>query len=185
MHQSSLLYDPRQTYSSTQQDAVKASLERRERLKAAALVAATTPTPRPVITIEDIESKPNYRCMWFYDLVFETQRKLPEILAAPLMNKQIRIIDIQRAVSSFYGVSVLELVSARRTALVVHPRQVAVYLAKEITALSLPQIGRLFGGRDHTTIMHSHKLITLKAAADPRLRRDLELIALSLGANLD
>ena len=69
--------------------------------------------------------------------------------------KRVRIEDIQRVVSRHYNVSRQELVSDRRTRVIVKPRQIAMYLAKTMTPRSFPEIGRRFGGRDHTTVLHA------------------------------
>ncbi len=80
-------------------------------------------------------------------------------LIRPGDHKRVRIEDIQRIVARHYNVSRGDLLSARRTANVVRPRQVAMYLAKTMTLRSLPEIGRRFGGRDHTTVLHAVRKI--------------------------
>lgn len=78
------------------------------------------------------------------------------------VEREISCADIKRAIASHFEVSVRDLISARRTANVILPRQIGIYLAKELTLLSLPQIGRNFGGRDHTTVLHAiHKIAAL------------------------
>lgn len=78
------------------------------------------------------------------------------------VEREISCTDIKRAIASHFEVSVRDLISARRTANVILPRQIGIYLAKELTLLSLPQIGRNFGGRDHTTVLHAiHKIAAL------------------------
>ena len=73
--------------------------------------------------------------------------------------KRVRIEDIQRIVARHYNVSKTELLSNRRTRTIVKPRQVAMYLSKVMTPRSLPEIGRRFGGRDHTTVLHAVRKI--------------------------
>ncbi len=73
--------------------------------------------------------------------------------------QRVKIEDIQRIVARHYNVSRGDLLSSRRTANVVRPRQVAMYLAKTLTLRSLPEIGRRFGGRDHTTVLHAVRKI--------------------------
>jgi chromosomal replication initiator protein len=68
------------------------------------------------------------------------------------------------------------MTSARRARLVARPRQVAMYLAKQLTSRSLPEIGRKFGGRDHTTVMHAVRKIEELKAADRTLAEDIELL---------
>jgi chromosomal replication initiator protein len=90
--------------------------------------------------------------------------------------KRIRIEDIQRIVARHFNVSRTELVSARRTRTVVKPRQVAMYLAKIMTPRSLPEIGRRFGNRDHTTVLHAVRKVEGLAKEDTKLEQELELL---------
>ena len=90
--------------------------------------------------------------------------------------KRIRIEEIQKLVATHYNVSRADLLSARRTAAVVRPRQIAMYLAKTLTLRSLPEIGRRFGGRDHTTVLHAVRKIDGLAAKDASLAEVLELL---------
>ena len=76
------------------------------------------------------------------------------------------VADIQAAACAFFDVSLDELLSARRTARVAWPRQVAMYLTRELTSESLPAIGRHFGGRDHTTVLHAWRRTSARLAAD-------------------
>lgn len=84
---------------------------------------------------------------------------------------------IQRVVARHYGVTLVDLLSARRTKQVAFARQVAVYLVRQHTLLSLPTIGRLFGNRDHTTILHATRKIRVLRERDPRLRGTLDALA--------
>ena len=88
----------------------------------------------------------------------------------------LSIEDIQRVVSRHYNVSRQELVSDRRTRVIVKPRQIAMYLAKIMTPRSLPEIGRRFGGRDHSTVLHAIRKIDELAKQDDKLARELELL---------
>jgi chromosomal replication initiator protein len=90
--------------------------------------------------------------------------------------KRVKIEDIQKLVASHYSVSRADILSSRRTATVVKPRQVAMYLSKALTLRSLPEIGRRFGGRDHTTVLHAVRKIEGLSAADATLREELELL---------
>lgn len=90
--------------------------------------------------------------------------------------KRVRIEDIQRVVSRHYNVSKTDLLSNRRTRTIVKPRQIAMYLAKVMTPRSLPEIGRRFGGRDHTTVLHAVRKIEDLATADTTLAQELELL---------
>ncbi len=96
----------------------------------------------------------------------------------------ITIDHIQREVCEAFGLTVTELCSQRRTQEVVHPRQIAMYLCRELTDLSLPRIGEHFGGRDHTTVLYAVNKITQKLREDRteyNLVRDL-LARLKRGA---
>ncbi len=90
--------------------------------------------------------------------------------------KRVRIEDIQRVVARHYNVSKTELLSNRRTRTIVKPRQVAMYLSKVMTPRSLPEIGRRFGGRDHTTVLHAVRKIEDLSGADNTLAQELELL---------
>ncbi len=92
-------------------------------------------------------------------MTVEMVEKKIQDLIRPQEPKRIKIEDIQRVVARQYNVSRSDLLSARRTANVVRPRQVAMYLAKVLTLRSLPEIGRRFGGRDHTTVLHAVRKI--------------------------
>ena len=82
---------------------------------------------------------------------------LKDLLA--LQNRQISVENIQRTVAEYYKIKVSDLLSKRRTRSVARPRQVAMALSKELTNHSLPEIGELFGGRDHTTVLHACRKI--------------------------
>jgi chromosomal replication initiator protein len=95
-------------------------------------------------------------------------------LIRPAEPKRVRIEDIQRVVARTYNVSRADLLSSRRTANVVRPRQVAMYLAKILTLRSLPEIGRRFGGRDHTTVLHAVRKIEALAGNDTAFAEEIE-----------
>jgi chromosomal replication initiator protein len=95
-------------------------------------------------------------------------------LIRPQEPKRIKIEDIQRVVARQYNVSRSDLLSSRRTANVVRPRQVAMYLAKTLTLRSLPEIGRRFGGRDHTTVLHAVRKIEALVTKDVALSEEVE-----------
>ena len=101
-----------------------------------------------------------------------------EILADLLRasNRLISIEDIQRRVSSHYNIRTNDMFSNRRAAAIARPRQIAMYLAKDLTSLSYPAIGRSFGGRDHTTVMHAVKKIEQLIAEDSHLSQDIDLL---------
>ena len=92
-----------------------------------------------------------------------------------LLNLQARLVtieNIQKTVADYFKVRMSELLSERRSRSVARPRQVAMALAKELTAHSLPEIGSAFGGRDHTTVMHACKRIKALQESEPRVRED-------------
>jgi chromosomal replication initiator protein len=95
-------------------------------------------------------------------------------LVRPQEPRRVKIEDIQRVVARQYNVSRSDLLSSRRTANVVRPRQVAMYLAKTLTLRSLPEIGRRFGGRDHTTVLHAVRKIELLQTNDTSLAGEIE-----------
>jgi chromosomal replication initiator protein len=97
-------------------------------------------------------------------------------LIRPQEPKKVKIEDIQRIVARHYNVSRGDLLSSRRTANVVRPRQVAMYLAKTLTLRSLPEIGRRFGGRDHTTVLHAVRKIETLVGADTALAEEIEAL---------
>jgi chromosomal replication initiator protein len=97
-------------------------------------------------------------------------------LIRPAEPKRVRIEDIQRVVARQYNVSRADLLSSRRTANVVRPRQVAMYLAKVLTLRSLPEIGRRFGGRDHTTVLHAVRKIETLAGNDSAVADEIETL---------
>jgi chromosomal replication initiator protein len=90
--------------------------------------------------------------------------------------KRVKIDDIQKLVASHYNISRADILSSRRTANVVRPRQIAMYLSKVLTLRSLPEIGRRFGGRDHTTVLHAVRKVEDLASKDKSLAEVIELL---------
>ncbi len=97
-------------------------------------------------------------------------------LVRPADPRRIRVEDILKVVSKHYGVTRADLLSSRRTANVVRPRQIAMYLAKVLTLRSLPEIGRRFGGRDHTTVLHAVRKIEGLVQGDKALSEEIEVL---------
>ena len=97
--------------------------------------------------------------------------------------KRVRIEDIQRIVARHYNVSRQELVSNRRTRVIVKPRQIAMYLSKTLTPRSFPEIGRRFGGRDHTTVLHAVRKIEDLVSEDTKLSHEIELLKRLINEN--
>jgi chromosomal replication initiator protein len=102
------------------------------------------------------------------------QEVLQDLLRAH--ERRITIEDIQKKVAEHYSLRMADMLSARRARAVARPRQVAMYLAKQLTPRSLPEIGRKFGGRDHTTVMHAIRRIEELRAVDGVLNEDIELL---------
>jgi chromosomal replication initiator protein len=90
--------------------------------------------------------------------------------------RRVKIDDIQKLVASHYNISRADILSSRRTANVVRPRQIAMYLSKVLTLRSLPEIGRRFGGRDHTTVLHAVRKIEELVSKDKSLAEVVDLL---------
>ncbi|MBP7650825.1 MAG: chromosomal replication initiator protein DnaA [Phenylobacterium sp.] len=90
--------------------------------------------------------------------------------------KRVTVDQIQKAVAEHYGLKQADMISERRARAVARPRQAAMWIAKQITTRSLPDIGRRFGGRDHTTVLHAVRRIEALKADDPVLARDLDTL---------
>jgi chromosomal replication initiator protein len=103
-----------------------------------------------------------------------TQDVLHDILRAN--DRRVTIEEIQKRVAEHYNIRLSEMYSARRARAVARPRQVAMYLAKQLTARSLPEIGRKFGGRDHTTVMHAVRKVDELRSTDRGFAEDIELL---------
>ncbi|PTN12915.1 chromosomal replication initiator protein DnaA [Nitrosomonas aestuarii] len=105
------------------------------------------------------------------DITLEiTKEALKDLLA--VQNRQISIENIQKTVADYYKIKVSEMYSKKRSRVIARPRQMAMAIAKELTTLSLPDIGEAFGGRDHTTVLHGHRKINELRASDPAINRD-------------
>jgi chromosomal replication initiator protein len=109
-------------------------------------------------------------------MTLETVERNMRDLIRPPEPKRVRIEDIQRLVARQYNVSRSDLLCSRRTANVVRPRQVAMYLAKILTLRSLPEIGRRFGGRDHTTVLHAVRKMDALIATDIALAEEIDVL---------
>lgn len=97
-----------------------------------------------------------------------------------IQNRQISVDNIQKTVAHFYKIKVADMYSKKRPASIAKPRQIAMYLAKELTQKSLPEIGELFGGRDHTTILHAVRKITAERLQDQELNNQLHILEQTL-----
>ncbi len=103
-----------------------------------------------------------------------TQDVLHDILRAN--DRKVTIEEIQKRVAEHFNIRLSEMYSARRARAVARPRQVAMYLSKQLTARSLPEIGRKFGGRDHTTVMHAVRKVDELRSLDSNFAEDIELL---------
>ena len=103
-----------------------------------------------------------------------TQDVLHDLLRAN--DRRVTIEEIQKRVAEHFNTRLADMHSARRARAVARPRQVAMYLAKQLTSRSLPEIGRKFGGRDHTTVMHAVRKVEELRSTDAGFNEDVELL---------
>ncbi len=97
-----------------------------------------------------------------------------------VQNRQISVENIQKTVADFFNIKIADMYSKRRPANIARPRQIAMYLAKELTQKSLPEIGELFGGRDHTTVLHAVRKIALDRTKNPECNHELHVLEQTL-----
>jgi chromosomal replication initiator protein len=97
-----------------------------------------------------------------------------------IQNRQISVENIQKTVADFYKIKVADMYSKKRPASIARPRQIAMYLAKDMTKKSLPEIGELFGGRDHTTVLHAVRKIGAERTTNPELNQQLHVLEQTL-----
>jgi chromosomal replication initiator protein len=97
-----------------------------------------------------------------------------------IQNRQISVENIQKTVADYYKIKVADMYSKKRPASIARPRQIAMYLAKELTQKSLPEIGELFGGRDHTTVLHAVRKITAERQQLTELNQQLHVLEQTL-----
>ncbi|MDP9107676.1 MAG: chromosomal replication initiator protein DnaA [Pseudomonadota bacterium] len=97
-----------------------------------------------------------------------------------VQNRQISVENIQKTVADFFNIKVADMYSKKRPANIARPRQIAMYLAKELTQKSLPEIGELFGGRDHTTVLHAVRKIGVDRSKSPECNHELHVLEQTL-----
>jgi chromosomal replication initiator protein len=97
-----------------------------------------------------------------------------------VQNRQISVENIQKTVADFFNIKVADMYSKKRPANIARPRQIAMYLAKELTQKSLPEIGELFGGRDHTTVLHAVRKIAADRSKSPECNHELHVLEQTL-----
>jgi len=107
-----------------------------------------------------------------------TREALKDLLT--VQNRQISVENIQKTCADFYNIKVADMYSKKRPANIARPRQIAMYLAKELTQKSLPEIGELFGGRDHTTVLHAVRKIADERTKDAQLNHELHVLEQTL-----
>jgi chromosomal replication initiator protein len=97
-----------------------------------------------------------------------------------VQNRQISVENIQKTVADFFNIKIADMYSKKRPANIARPRQIAMYLAKELTQKSLPEIGELFGGRDHTTVLHAVRKIAADRSKSPEVNHELHVLEQTL-----
>ena len=97
-----------------------------------------------------------------------------------IQNRQVGVENIQKTVADFYKIKIADMYSKKRPASIARPRQIAMYLAKEMTQKSLPEIGELFGGRDHTTVLHAVRKISGERQQNTELNQQLHVLEQTL-----
>lgn len=189
MH-TSAIHNPYSELTPSQYEAAKARRERLEKIASRALVAVVQVEVSQQAPKEDAEPQPTVSPL---DEWIERQKAIPLpkkpwfSIEAEIGEPEIvrpRIETIQRACAKYYGVSRSDIISARRTAAVVRPRQVGYYLSKVLTLKSLPEIGRRFGGRDHTSALSGIRKIERLRKTDQELEADLHAIAAAVGGSI-
>jgi len=113
------------------------------------------------------------------DITIDVVREaLKDLLS--VQNRQISVENIQKTVADFFNIKVADMYSKKRPANIARPRQIAMYLAKELTQKSLPEIGELFGGRDHTTVLHAVRKIAADRSKNPEINHELHVLEQTL-----
>jgi hypothetical protein len=161
----------------------RAAAERRERERKIAARAIThaasaqpvSPPPEAIKTWAERQKQIHAPVKTWFWIVDEIDPPLP---------LKLSIEEIQIAVARHCQVAHAELISARRHVAIVRPRQIAMFLARHMTLHSLPVIGRKFGNRDHTTVLHAVRKIEALRTDDPKLAGDLEAIGRALAAQV-
>jgi len=103
---------------------------------------------------------------------------LKDILVA--QSRQISIDNIQKTVADYYRIKIADMLSKRRTRNLTRPRQIAMTLARELTPMSLPEIGNSFGGKDHSTVIHACQTITALRTSDTTMDADYKILLQTL-----
>lgn len=125
--------------------------------------------PPPVVSAPQRRSERNYERAWAYEMLGVRE---PSDHPPP----KLQVQDIQRAAARHFNVRRNEMLSQRRAAAIARPRHVAMFLAKELTTKSYPEIGRCFGGRDHSTVLHAVRRIEMLLPHDAELAASIDRI---------
>ncbi|MDT8363079.1 MAG: chromosomal replication initiator protein DnaA [Nitrosomonas sp.] len=116
-----------------------------------------------------------YSCFTNLPISLELAREaLKDLLA--IQNRHISIENIQKTVAEYYKIKLTDMFSKKRSRVIARPRQIAMAVAKELTQMSLPDIGEAFGGRDHTTVLHAHRKIMELRLSDTTINRDFNAL---------
>lgn len=140
-------------------------------VKAAQATAKTADLEKYLSTFTKVEPPPVKPTGMWFGIVEDLQ---------PDQIRKFSITEIQRATCRHFGITPIELLSRRRTHKVVIPRQIAIYLCKKLTTRSLPEIGRMFGGMDHTTVLHAVRVTEKRMRENWTLAFDIAHIEASL-----
>jgi DnaA-like protein len=187
MHHSAI-YDPRRSATSEQLREAAARAARRERMAAAAKVGQPiSSAPPPVVMARHAAPAADPApAPAVADPIPNAMMEIAHEQLAQYRGAMNQVEAIQRAVLALYPkMTLTDLKSSRRGAAVVRPRQLAMYMVKSLTLRSLPDIGRRFGGRDHTTVLHAVRKIEALKERDPTLAGQIELIKASFKAVSD
>ena len=177
-----VLHDPYSGVTPTMRKEAALRRERLERLHRAAprqaqpVHAEAKQEPKPEISEPQVETWEQRQLRRFpKPLWFAIESEIE-----PKEPRRPRVEEIQAVVARHYGITRHDMISARRTAPIVKPRMIATYLAKQLTLKSLPEIGRRFGNRDHSTVLHSVRKIGQLYQSDPVLKADIAAITATL-----
>ena len=117
-----------------------------------------------------------YSSLMDVPITLEITKKILDDMGNIVQVKQITFESITQAVAEHYRIKLDELFNKKRTQNIAYPRQVAMYLCRELADMSYPRIGELFGGRDHTTVIHAYEKISNKSKEDSKLQKDLNTL---------
>lgn len=115
------------------------------------------------------------------DISLEVASKALKDIMPTGKQRVVTILDIKNVVGDYYNIQLEDFSAKKRTQSIAYPRQIAMYLSRELTDFSLPKIGNEFGGRDHTTVLHAHEKISNLVKVDKQLQQEIQQIKTSLG----